>query len=542
MFEKTNRDRVKGFLRAEGTKTVNGDGEEIVLTGWGLGNWLLPEGYMWLSRDSRFDRPRRIEAVIQELTGTAYSQHFWKRFRERYVTREDIKRMAELGYNSVRIPFNWRVLMEDEPGIAWREDGFALIDRCLDWCEEFGLYAFLDLHGAPGGQTGANIDDSIDDFPRLFTDEDSWHKGIELWKELARRYKDRWIVGGYDLLNEPVKPGLWEDKHPHYLLRRLAAFYDEAIAAIRAIDSRHMLSIEGHHWATNTSLFYKRFDNNMVIHFHRYACMPGIEALSEWLALSKHLDQPLWLGETGENIPEWFAALYPLSVAHDIGYNLWPWKKMACQNSPYSIRKPDGWDEFLGYTTGGPRPSRERTQHILDEFLDNLVIENCDYRPAVTASAFRRPGCRLRGTDFDELPGIGVSFSGKRAEGNLYQYRSNTGMLIVPIQDTVESKKFFFDSGWDLLTLQMEAGEFAAYTFGKLDSNSWAELELVCLADAIISIIQDGQEVKRASFIKGTSVSEPSVLAAIPLQAAEESTLKIEVLSGVIQLHSIHVL
>ena len=30
---------------------------------------------------------------------------------------------------------------------------------------------FLDMHGAPGGQTGQNIDDSEADIPELFTDE-----------------------------------------------------------------------------------------------------------------------------------------------------------------------------------------------------------------------------------------------------------------------------------------------------------------------------------------------------------------------------------
>lgn len=115
MREQMERSRVKGFLRAEGTRVVNEAGEEIILTGWGLGNWLLCEGYMWLSQDESFDRPRRIEAVIRDLTGTEYAEQFWKRFRNQYMTREDIRLMAEQGYNSVRIPIGWRVLMEDEP-------------------------------------------------------------------------------------------------------------------------------------------------------------------------------------------------------------------------------------------------------------------------------------------------------------------------------------------------------------------------------------------------------------------------------------------
>jgi len=39
-------------------------------------------------------------------------------------------------------------------------EGFALLDRVVEWSKQEGLYVILDLHAAPGGQTGANIDDS----------------------------------------------------------------------------------------------------------------------------------------------------------------------------------------------------------------------------------------------------------------------------------------------------------------------------------------------------------------------------------------------
>ena len=133
VFEKCARDRVKGFLRAQGTALVNGDGQEILLTGWGLGNWLLPEGYMWLAgAGTRFDRPRRIEQVIQEIAGDTYATAFWRKFRDLYITQEDVRRMAEQGFNSVRVPINWRVLMQDQPGIHFIEEGFALLDRFID--------------------------------------------------------------------------------------------------------------------------------------------------------------------------------------------------------------------------------------------------------------------------------------------------------------------------------------------------------------------------------------------------------------------------
>ena len=92
MKTEMDRSRVKGFLDVKGRKIVNGDGEEILLAGWGLGNWLLTEGYMWLSGGSEnFDRPRRIEAVIEGFAGKEFADDFWDKFRNTYITEEDIR-------------------------------------------------------------------------------------------------------------------------------------------------------------------------------------------------------------------------------------------------------------------------------------------------------------------------------------------------------------------------------------------------------------------------------------------------------------------
>lgn len=531
---------INGFLRAQGTNIVNGNGEKIILKGWGLGNWLLCEGYMWLASDiERFDRPGRIETVIRELAGSEYSKTFWKRFRDHYITREDVLYMAELGYNSVRLPINWRILMEDEPGITWKEDGFTLIDRFLNWCEEAGLYVFIDLHGAPGGQTGANIDDSVDNLPRLFMDKDSWTKAITLWGEIARRYKDREVVGGYDLLNEPLKPGLTSDKNLDHLLPKLVQFYDEVIAEIRKVDPMHMISLEGHHWSTDPLLFFKKYDDNMVIHFHRYACPPGMEAFNTFLEVSKRLNAPLWLGETGENFVEWFAALYPLSASLGIGYNIWPWKKMCCTNSPLSIKKPNGWDKIISYAKGGSRPSYEETYTILDEYLENIKLINCEKNEAVTQHVFRYPGCRVRGTDFDLLPGKGITFSGYRTEGNIYNYQSQTGMKIVPISPTPMQKRFFFDCGWDQLTLEMEKGEFSTYSFEKISTGCSLKLELSYSKQGTIVIYQDDFEIKN---IKTNDSLQKQEILINSLRNADNSRFKVLVAKGTIRLDAITLL
>lgn len=455
---------IDGYLRAQGGNIVNGSGETVLLKGWGLGNWLLQEGYMWyVFGNRRFDRPRRIEAVVEELTGKEYAHRFWKRFRKNYVTREDILRMAQLGYNSVRIPFCYRLFLEEGPGIVWKEEGFELLDRCIDWCGEAGIYAFLDLHGAPGGQTGANIDDCIDDVPRLFLDREQWDRGIALWARLAERYKDNVVVGGYDLLNEPIAPPSQEAGDHEFLIPRLKEFYQEATAAIRKVDRHHLLSIEGAHWATDLRIFDHRYDDNMVLHFHRYGTYPDYACLEPYVEKAKELDVPLWLGETGENVDEWYTALCPLAESLGIGYNLWPWKKMACTNSPYSVNLPNDYSLIMDYIDRGPHPGYRKAQEIFDEYLENIKLENCQENAAVIRHVLRRIPFSLRATDFDQCPGKGRAFSGTAKEDDTINYRGGCGMRLVELEKPSGEKRPGFDCGWDRYGLLLEAGEYACY-------------------------------------------------------------------------------
>lgn len=104
---------VSGFLYADGHRIRNGEGRELLLRGVGLGSWLLPEGYMWRFPE-RGDRPRRIEAMITELIGPEDAEVFWETYYDRYVTEADIARIAEEGFNSVRIPINARYILGEK--------------------------------------------------------------------------------------------------------------------------------------------------------------------------------------------------------------------------------------------------------------------------------------------------------------------------------------------------------------------------------------------------------------------------------------------
>ena len=44
-----DKERVRGFLHNQDGIIVNDFGEEVILRGWGMGNWDNPEGFMPVS-------------------------------------------------------------------------------------------------------------------------------------------------------------------------------------------------------------------------------------------------------------------------------------------------------------------------------------------------------------------------------------------------------------------------------------------------------------------------------------------------------------
>ena len=124
------------FLHTSGQDMVNEKGEKVYLKGVGLGNWMLPEGYMW-KFGGLGDRPRKIEKVVEDLIGKEKANEFWKNYRRDYITEADIKRIAELGFNSVRPALNSRLFLTEDENPVYVEEGFQLLDNLIQWCKKY---------------------------------------------------------------------------------------------------------------------------------------------------------------------------------------------------------------------------------------------------------------------------------------------------------------------------------------------------------------------------------------------------------------------
>lgn len=139
--------------------------------------------------------------------------------------------------------------------------GVQRFDQLLAWAENADVQLILVLDPVPERElseiwTNPKLQDSI----------------VKLWGLLAGAYKNNPTVAGYDIMNEPVPPAsssvAWEDKDPEQW-RQLA---QRIVAAIRAVDSRHVVFYEPSPLAAPHAFKTLRplADSNVVYTFHLY--------------------------------------------------------------------------------------------------------------------------------------------------------------------------------------------------------------------------------------------------------------------------------
>jgi len=367
------------YFGVDGKNITDRDGKVFVMKGVNLGNWLVPEGYMF--KFNKANSPTRVNNVITELIGPAETKKFWIEFQNNYITYDDIKFIKASGVNSIRVPFNYKLFCDETYLWNTNSRGFELIDRLLEWCRIENLPIVLDMHAAPGGQTGDNIDDSYD-YPWLMVDEDSQNQIIEIWKSIASHYANEPLVLGYDLLNEPIAHYFEEEN----LNGNLEPLYKKITASIREVDQNHIIILGGAKWNTDFSVFGKPFDEKLVYEFHKYWMPPVQKEIQEYVDFRDKHNVPIYMGESGENDDDWVKKFRELLDDNSISWHFWPYKKMDNTRGPVNFNKPENYDLVNGYaefdrstykSVRENRPDIVKVKLALNGYLEQCKFENC---------------------------------------------------------------------------------------------------------------------------------------------------------------------
>ncbi len=264
---------------------VNENGENVVLRGVNLGNWLLWETWMGFVPEytedwAYFDT---LQIFIDRF-GEEKTNEIVKTFEDNFITENDIAQIEKLGFNCIRVPFWYRNFMTED--LVWLAEnhndnkGFQKLDWLISTCEKYGIYVMLDLHGAPGGQSKNHCTGKAGR-NELYENETMMNATVELWSAIAERYKDNKTVCAYDLLNEPQNNGGYEGDYNWAAESEVAVShtnkaYDTLYKAIREIDKNHIISFEGV-WSTTVLPNPKEMGyENMLYQLHLYDSEKGM--------------------------------------------------------------------------------------------------------------------------------------------------------------------------------------------------------------------------------------------------------------------------
>ena len=422
------------FLRVSGRHIVDAKGKRVRLRGTCPGGWMNMEDFI----NGHPGAEHTMRAQMAEVLGPARAQFFFERMLDHFFNEDDVIFLRKVGANVVRIPLNYRHFEDDAAPFKYKDVGFTRLEQVLGHCEKHGLYVILDLHSAQGWQ---NVHWHSDNASRigLFWGVASYQdRYIALWQEFARRYKDRAVVAGYDVLNEPCSNNdlgdfpwnIYSNYKPNW--EGINSVYRRLVSEIRKIDSRHIIFLEGDNYAKQFSGFEQPFDDNLAYSSHNYT-VPGfgpgrypgaIEPRSaatkgpenwdlerqerffldaEGTTFSQKHNVPLWVGEFGsvyngppdENADRLRAMDDQIGVfeRHEAHWTTWNYKDVGVMGmltldpaSPYMERISDllrkkaalGTDDWMSWLP--PTAVKDATGQLAEQILQIVGDPQLDSR------------------------------------------------------------------------------------------------------------------------------------------------------------------
>ncbi len=472
------------FLSTQGKNVVDQNGQAVRLRGTCVGGWMNMEDFINGYSGAEHTLRQEMAAVL----GPARAGFFFERLLDHFFNESDIAYLRSLGATVVRLPLNYRHFEDDTAPFVYKEAGFARLDRVLGWCEKHGLHAILDLHAVQGWQNVHWHSDNASSISLFWHDASYQDRFVALWREIAGRYQGRAVVAGYNLINEPCV-GNQRGDQPWNIYRNyrpewdvINAVYRRAVQAIREVDPRHIIFLEGDRYSFQFAGLDAPFADNLVYSSHNYTPagfgpgpypgmidLPGPRTTGpehwdlarqeraflehEGTVFSDRHQVPLWVGEFGSvyngpaaEVPDRLRAMddqLGLFERHGAHWTTWTYKDVGVMGlvtldpaSEYMqhvgsfIRKKvalgtDNWMQWMPPTPVKQAMSRlaEQVHEVIaDEALDRRYTEACFSQSALcffTGSLMQQTYARLfQGMGEQDLDRMLSSFARERCVVN----------------------------------------------------------------------------------------------------------------------------
>ncbi|KAL5731352.1 hypothetical protein ACHQM5_004090 [Ranunculus cassubicifolius] len=133
----------------------------------------------------------------------AKAKDILKEHRDNFITEDDFKFMSEHGLNTVRIPVGWWIYMDPNPPAPYVGGSLAALDNAFKWAQNYNMKCIINLHAAPGSQTGKETSSSRDGSADWSTSPKYISQTLDVIDFLASRYAKNPALLGISLLNNP---------------------------------------------------------------------------------------------------------------------------------------------------------------------------------------------------------------------------------------------------------------------------------------------------------------------------------------------------
>jgi Endoglucanase len=264
------------FLKVSGKSIVDESGNSIFLRGTCIGGWMNLEDFI----NAYPGTETGIRKHMIQVLGSSKSELFFDCMTDNFFGEADIAFIASTGANCIRLPLNYRHFESDLEPFKYNEKAFKRLENIVDICEKYGVYAIIDMHAAQGWQNCHWHSDNERGASMLWGHPHFQDRLVSLWEAIAKRLEGKASVAGYELLNEP-STGNPNGEHPFDFYSNfkpdwdcINKLYRRLTFAIREIDKRHIIFLEGDNYGRLFSGFEEPFADNLVYSSHNYTA-PG---------------------------------------------------------------------------------------------------------------------------------------------------------------------------------------------------------------------------------------------------------------------------
>lgn len=331
------------------------NGNIIKLNGINAGNILLQEGWMSpfdlepkkdkngnlikdkdgnLSYDE-FSEEMFLDALNKNENLKDHQEELKEYYYKSFFDEEDFKIIKnDLGLNTIRLPFYWRNILNDDFTRKEESVAFNYLNWFLENCKKNDLYCILDLHGAPGSQNGYEHSGLIVDKPGFWGNETYENAVLDLWDYVSSYYSTTRsdlapTIASYDILNEPQT-----SKQLGSTTKVCWDYFDKVYQVIRKNNDNHVITMEGC-WDFSTLPDPKKYSwENVMYEYHHYNWQNNIVTMDMFKMyhmmrnIGKDYNVPILIGEFTyfEDRNAWNFALNEWYDKYNYNWTVWNYK------------------------------------------------------------------------------------------------------------------------------------------------------------------------------------------------------------------------